>query len=160
MPMLNGRKNDMTVSSLVLLPEGYPAFSSKKELNSRNLSPTTNAFTFKVTGDGLTSFTWPIPDQMYLEAISGFFNGQTAGDFISVSIVDVNNILNHGENFVLSTPVAKYYINPIENALMKMETLYPVFMLMGLYIKIDYTSTNLLANVNCFINIIADKVFP
>lgn len=148
-----------TVSSLSLLPDGYPAFAGKRELSSRNLAPITNAFTFNPTGIGSTSYNWVIPDHCYLNSITGFFNGQTAGDYIAVKIVDVDNVLGYGAGATLSTPVTKYFINPTANELMKIEMGYPVFMLQGLYIQVIYTSTNLLANVHVYVNILADKVF-
>lgn len=150
----------MTTSSLALLPDGYPVFATKHDLNCRNLVPEINAFSFHCSGSGTTTNDWKIPDHMYLGAITGYFNGQSNGDYISVSVVDVDNILGFGAGVVLSNPVIKCFVNPTSNQLMQIDIGYPVFMLQNIYIRISYTSSNILSSVEAYVNVIANKVFP
>lgn len=146
-------------SSLNLVPDGYPVFSRNKDLDTHNLSPDVNAFNFTSSGNGTTTFNWKIPNHEYLAEIGGFFTGQTAGDYIQVNVVDVDNILGFGANTILSTPVTKYWVNPTANQLQTIAVGYPVFMLQNLYIQILYTSSNILSSVSVHVNVAANRVF-
>lgn len=127
------------------------------DLDSDKITPYFNAFSFTITGTNTAVYDWQCPHELLVTGAETVITGETAGDWVKVEIVDVDNILGAGEDVVLETPVHKYYVDPTAGK-ERMQIGYPNYTIAGLYWRFSYTGTNALGNVTCRINIIAHKV--
>lgn len=134
-----------------------PNITRSVDLDSDKITPYFNAFSFNIAGASTQTFEWQCPFELLVTGAEAVITGETAGDYIKVEIVDVDNILGQGANTVLETPVPKYYIDPTAGK-EKVSLGYPNYTIAGLYWKFSYTGTNVLGNVVFRVNIIAHKV--
>jgi len=86
----------------------------------------------------------------YINGAVAFTDKAVMGDYASSSIIDKDNILGYGANTVLSSYIAKWYINP--NMQLDIATPYAGKILNGLYIRTTYTSVGTVDDVKLAIN--------
>lgn len=147
-------------TSISLIPEGYPIFNLTNEMSNKFLVPSIQAINFTASGSGETTYDFKIPDHSYIVGVSGFFSGQNAGDFVKLSVVDVDNVMGLGAGAVLATPITKYWINPANNTQEAVGIGYPLFARKDLYLRFSYTTTNIFASVVNRYNLIMHKIVP
>ena len=86
----------------------------------------------------------------YINGAVAFTDKAVMGDYASSSIIDIDNILGYGANTVLSSYIAKWYINP--NMQLDISTPYAGKILNGLYIRTTYTSVGTVDDVKLAVN--------
>lgn len=127
-------------------------------LDSDKVRPYIDAFNFTVSGSGAEDHDYQIPFDLYLTGVEGILSGQMAGDYMQIKVIDVDNVTGLGANTVIGTPVNKFFVNPTNNTKEKMDMGYPIYVPSGVYIRITYTSGNILASINCRINVLTHRL--
>lgn len=114
-----------------------------------------DAFSFTAAASSTTQHTYLFNDAYLIRSISFLSANATLADYIKVEVVDVNNILGLGANFVLATPITKAYVMPTTNAgPMRAEDISAAELpVAGLFLRISYTNTAILTAVTVFINL-------
>lgn len=136
----------------------FPAVTRLVDMGSDTVEPYIYGFSFTVTGAGTQSYDYKVPYNMFVTSAEAIFSGQTAGDYITISGVDVDNIYGLGAGTVLGTSVEKYYVTPVNNTKERIDLGYPLKSPKDLYTRVYYTTTNESASVNVRFNIIGHKV--
>lgn len=128
------------------------------EMNNDQLRPYVDAFTVTNTGSGTDDTDYLIPFELFLVGTRSFFTGVALGDYISVKVIDIDNVLGLGANTILSTPVAKYYMPPLDNSYHEFNMGYPLYAPNGVYVRVSYSSSNILSNVTGKVNLFTHKI--
>ncbi len=89
---------------------------------------------------GENTFEEQINNSVKLQAGYYWLKGPSEGDKVSISIVDIDNVLGLGANNVLSQYVSDMYVPPWDHA-DKIEATTVASIDAGLYIRIVYTNT-------------------
>lgn len=85
-----------------------------------------------------------------------FVNNLTLGDFGQIQIIDKDNVLGFGANFVLSDWIPKWFVFPgVTNTMESQElsTVVPA----NVYLRTKYTNTSILTTASVYLNIRAYK---
>lgn len=102
--------------------------------------------------DTTTDFDYAMTSSWALYGLGLLQNGATFGDYVSVKIIDKDNVLGYGANFVVATPVVKAYVDPSSSRI-QAESEYARTIPTGLYIRISYTSIALLTTTQVAVNL-------
>lgn len=90
-----------------------------------------------------TNFDYQMGSSWALYGFSLIQNGGTFGDYVTIKVVDKDNVLGFGANLVVATIITKGYIDP-QTTRVVTESEYARTIPAGLYIRIAYTNTNAL----------------
>ena len=117
------------------------------------------AFTFTATANTTTQHDYKITNNLLIKQASFISASASIGDSIKVEIVDAEGLLGQGVDYVVRTPIQKFYVQSTDkgNPLVANETLVGELIPQNLYIRIHYTSTAVLGDVDCYINLITYK---
>lgn len=98
-----------------------------------------------------TNIDYPIVDSYLLYGFQMMFQNANAGDYVQFQVVDVNNILGYGANFVLAQQVNKWYVPSLDLSwTLHSDTARTIPA--GLYLRVIYTNTSLLVDAKVWIN--------
>lgn len=78
------------------------------------------------------------PNGVYLNGGSLISSGASKGDYFSAQVVDVNNTLGYGSNFIVNKYILQWFVDPL--ARMHISTDYAALLVPELYLRIIYTS--------------------
>lgn len=106
-----------------------------------------------------TDFLFPLPNVFYLNGGEYWTVGATAGDTLQVDLVDHDNVLGFGKDFVLVKPsyLSAWNIVPLDNAHMLFQTVYAAKPPAGVYLRFRYTATGLTQDVKMYCNLFLHK---
>lgn len=115
-------------------------------------------FNQTLTRDTTTDLDWAIPQLSYLgvnkpcimDGIEYFASGSVAGDKITFQIVDKDNILGYGAGAVLDEFGTDWAVMPNKAVMLR---LYKANLIVGLYIRVKYTSTGTTDDVKFVCNL-------
>ena len=94
-----------------------------------------------------------ITDDFFIREIQVLTQNAAYGDTLTIKIIDIDNILGCGVNFVVSTPVSNFNVAP-EHPKQEYSSVAPFKILAGLYIRVSYTSVGTSSDVSLGLNFI------
>ena len=98
-----------------------------------------------------TAFDYRIASPLCIYGFALIQQGASFGDYISLQIIDKDNILGYGANFIVSTIITKGYADPNTTRIVD-KSEYARTIPIGLYVRINYTNTALITSVNVAAN--------
>jgi len=91
-----------------------------------------------------THLDFAITEERWIQGIQVILDNHAAADTVTLSIIDKDNILGYGENFVCDVFGEDWNVNPDFGCQGIILNAYPAVIKAGLYIRISYTSTGIL----------------
>lgn len=140
----------------VYIPDDKP-ISQSGVLESKSLrARLIGIFNETATLNQTTDHDWLIPNvqyngvskQSYMNGIELLVKDATLGDKITFQVIDKDNVLGYGANFVLDEFGKDWYVLPDKHESI---ILYKAKLIVGVYIRLKYTSTASSGNVPKFI---------
>jgi len=101
--------------------------------------------TASCTSNGVTTIDYLLVDDCLITGGTILVSNGTFGDKIDLQIVDVNNTLGYGANFILNKFVLGWYIQT-GPSIVPISVPYPAKVYAGLAIRVIYTSVGSSAN--------------
>jgi hypothetical protein len=81
-----------------------------------------------------------LEDDCFITGGNLIVNNSVFGDYCKMQVIDIDNILGNGANFVVAQFVDKWMIRSDSQYQMEIVEKYPVKLIAGLYIRCIYTS--------------------
>lgn len=100
----------------------------------------------------MTPIDFQMPEDRWVSGGVLVTGAVTWGDTLSIKVIDKDNILGYGANTVLRT-FAKDIHFPGNAFSMSITVPYVAFVLAGLYFRIEYTNTSLIATAQIALNL-------
>lgn len=100
-----------------------------------------------------TNIDWKLPEERWTSGGILLAQGPHWGDKISLSIVDKDNVLGAGANYVLDTFVEDFYLISDSQFQIQIEAPYIALVPANVYVRIAYSNTSLLDPVECAMNL-------
>lgn len=115
-----------------------------------------HAFSFVAAAAETTVSTFALDRQYYVKGIQFMSNNATFGDYIKIELVDVDDVLGLGAGTVLATPVQKAFVSATTNSgpIVAMNPEAVKLPIAGLYVRVSYTNSAAMGDVNVYINLI------
>lgn len=105
-----------------------------------------------------TNIDYQLTEDRLVMGAYAILSGHAFGDYMTVQVVDVDNINGLGAGTVLNEFVSNWYVDPTVGTQRGMEAEYPAKILAGLYLRCIYTNVGGLGNVECYFNVLFHKV--
>lgn len=87
-----------------------------------------------------TNFDYQFASKLIIFGFGMIQNGGHFGDYIKIQLIDKDNVLGYGANFIVATPVNKAYLDP-STTLLRFISDYGKTVPSGLYLRLAYTNT-------------------
>lgn len=127
------------------------------EMDAFKSAPYTFGIVNSCAANSTTTFDTLIADDVFIKNLELVLNSHAMGDSITLKIIDKDNVLGFGANFVLATPVTDYNIASDMQKQGGYEAVVPKKIPGGTYLRVQYTATGLLLSVRVMINFISLK---
>jgi len=111
-----------------------------------------DSFSGTATKNTTTSFDYQLDETRMIYGAEMVYENSCFGDFIEMMLVDVDNILGYGNDFVVATWIKKWFVPMNQNYWVvksDMTSSIPA----GLYVRLKYTSTGNTQDVNLGVNL-------
>jgi hypothetical protein len=108
-----------------------------------------DGFTFTATANAASNHDFKFTEDTWLYGGIMYSGNYVAGDWVKQQIIDIDNILGAGANYVVKEFVHKWFILPGQN---DVRVAIPTEVPSGLYLRIVYTATGAAPDVS--VNII------
>lgn len=111
---------------------------------------------FTATAGAITANDYKLTEARIVDGIQLIVKDAAFGDYVKVEVVDVDNIFGYGAGAVLDTFADTWYIASDIYNQGTFRLPYGAEVVAGLYFRVTYTSTGLLAPTVCY-NLFAHK---
>ena len=111
------------------------------------------SFTATKTTDTTHDFLIPT-NVIAIKGANAFYINAAIGDYVKVTMVDVDNVLGYGAGTVLGTFINKWFI-PTDGILFIDNVSISLIPVAGLYLRFKYTSVGTVNDVDVFCNFIS-----
>lgn len=122
------------------------------DLNPTLFTPTHKGHSFSAAAATTTTDNYVLTDDVLMEGATLILVGPAAGDTYSLKIVDVDNVLALGANYVLASPITDFYVDETKQMQEVFKTLYMAKIKAGIYLQTSYTNTNVASSVQVKVN--------
>jgi hypothetical protein len=117
-----------------------------------NLNFTGDAVAGTATKNTTTNFDYKVTaTKIYLNGGDLIFKNANWGDYVQLQIIDIDNVLGQGANYVLHNYVNKWYIHP-DLKEKELTANYAGNIPQNIYIRLKYISTSTTTDVNVAVN--------
>lgn len=103
------------------------------------------------TANATTNVDYLIPDTYIIYGAELIYKDANFGDYVAFQIIDKDNVLGYGANFVVNEWVKKWYVDPSTTRWVVKSQLGNTLP-EGLYIRLKYSNVSLLNAVSVKIN--------
>ena len=97
-----------------------------------------------------------LEDDLCLNGAEILYSDSVFGDYVEFQVIDIDNILGYGANYVVNQGVDKWYLLPI-SGIKVILTSYAGSTLKDLYLRIKYHSTGAVTDVSIAVNYYLNK---
>lgn len=101
-----------------------------------------------------TNIDWKLPEERWISGGILLAQGTHWGDKLCLQIIDKDNVLGFGTNFVLDEYVTDFYMVTDSEFQIQMEAPYVALIPANVYIRIVYTNTSVLDPVEVAFNLV------
>jgi hypothetical protein len=102
-----------------------------------------------------TNIDFELPEERWVSGGILMAQGTHWGDKICLQIIDINNVLGAGYNFVVDEYVTDFYLVTDSEFQIQIESPYVALIPAGLFVRIKYTNTSVLDPVECVMNLVS-----
>lgn len=95
--------------------------------------------------NSVTNVDWKFPQERWISGGRLNVSGATAGDTITIQIIDIDNVLGFGANVVLNTFVEDMPMMPNQDAQAEARVEYVSLIPANIYMRAKYTNTSMTA---------------
>lgn len=127
------------------------------EYGAKDLNAALRGTKFVATAGTDTSNDLLISDDSLIDGAIVHVIGAVLGDKLKCQVIDKDNVLGAGANYVAGQYVTDWYINPEKTEQLDYQCQYPAKIYAGLYLRVIYTSVGG-ANVDVICNYKLHKV--
>jgi len=119
-----------------------------------NLNIGIQAFSFTAPKNTTSSHDYLLNNSYLFRGIVYLSSDINLGDYVTIQLIDIDNVLGNGVNYILGTPVSKAYMQSTTNSgPISMQDISAVELpAAGLYMRVNYTNTNVINTVTVYIN--------
>lgn len=96
-------------------------------------------------------------DNIFINGGLILYKNANWGDYITAQVVDIDNVLGYGANLVLQEYITKWYVHPDDKEL-KILLDYAGKIPINTYLRIKYTSTGVVTDVDIAVNYALHKL--
>lgn len=107
-----------------------------------------------ITGPVLTNIDWKFPEDRWISGGILIAKGTHWGDKIALQIIDKDNILGYGANFVLDEYVSDFYLISDSEFQIQIESPYIALVYGNLYLRVAYTNSSTTDAVEVAMNVV------
>jgi hypothetical protein len=125
--------------------------------SSTDMAPEYKGYAFTIQANDVTDCDILLTDDAVLEGVRIIANTVTADDKVTCQIIDKDNILGQGANYIVKQFATDWYFVPGSNIYWDSTTPYVFKIKAGLYIRVKYISNSIL-NTKLYINARLHKV--
>lgn len=98
-----------------------------------------------------TIIDFMMPGTFMVYGADMIYDHATLGDYVQLQVIDKDNVLGYGENFILNTWIEKWFV-PINQNIWSVTSNLAGTLPQGLYIRLTYTSVGILNDVPIRLN--------
>lgn len=127
------------------------------DMDSVSLSPDFKAYSMAIVSIlGTSNQDFKFDNQSVMTGCSVYFTGIAVADSLRIQIIDKDNVLGHGANYIVNTVVDKLY--PVVSIKEVLDFGYPIEIPAGCYFRLAFGSTNILSIIAGKVNIYSHQV--
>lgn len=117
---------------------------SLTDLNSDKVLYRGKGISFTATAATTTSYDFKFSEDRILTSGYAILDNQANGDYITIQVIDIDNVLGYGANTILDEYLTEWYMIYDQAYQPPPPHSYPALIQAGIYLRVKYTATGVL----------------